>query len=124
MSAVTPPRADLRGGSQSEDSFEISRRIFTQSVILCLFAESRWATNELAAQKALDPLTSAWIRATPRGSSIRQMPFSMHGFFSRNLGYSWRRGEMGVQFSERSKYSGRGAGWYSHKIIGIGADML
>ena len=47
MSAATPPRADSRGGNQSEDSFEISKSIFTQSVILCLFAESQRAANEL-----------------------------------------------------------------------------
>ena len=101
MSAVTPPRADLRGGSQSEDSFEISRRIFTQSVILCPFAESRRAANELIARKVpLDPLTSAWIRVAPRGSRIFQTPLSKHGFVAGSFGYSWWRS--GVSFSESS----------------------
>ena len=38
VSALTPPRADLRGGNQSDDSFAISRRIFATSTTLCLFA--------------------------------------------------------------------------------------
>ena len=39
MRAFTPPRADLRGGNQSEDSFAMSRRIFAPSATLVrLFA--------------------------------------------------------------------------------------
>ena len=38
MSAFTPPRADFKGGKQSEDSPAISRSIFTPSTTLCLFA--------------------------------------------------------------------------------------
>ena len=90
----------MRGGNQSEDSFEISRRIFTQSAILRLFAKSRWAANELTARKVLDPLTSAWIRVTRRGSSIRRTPFSKHDSVFGSFGCSWRRG--GVSFSESS----------------------
>ena len=41
MSAFTPPRAALRGGNQSDDSFAISRRIFVPSVALCLLAVKR-----------------------------------------------------------------------------------
>ena len=40
MSALTPPRADLRGGNQSADSFATSRRIRAPPATLCkLFAE-------------------------------------------------------------------------------------
>lgn len=38
MSAFTPPRADFKGGKQSEDAPAISRSIFTPSTTLCLFA--------------------------------------------------------------------------------------
>ena len=40
MSALTPPRADLRGENQSEDSFAISSRIFKAFPVLCLLARS------------------------------------------------------------------------------------
>jgi len=41
MSALTPPRADLRGGNQSDDSFATSRRILAPSTVLRLFAVNR-----------------------------------------------------------------------------------
>jgi hypothetical protein len=41
MSAFTPPRAALRGGNQSDDSFAMSRRISTLPVALCLLAVKR-----------------------------------------------------------------------------------
>jgi len=48
MSALTPPRADLRGGNQSADSFATSRSIFTPSTTLCFFARRVQAVNGLA----------------------------------------------------------------------------
>ena len=52
----TPPRADLRGGSQSEDSFAISRSIFTPSVTLCLFARNSEVVKGLTTRKVLTHL--------------------------------------------------------------------
>ena len=54
MSAFTPPRADLRGGSQSEDSLAILRSIFfTLSTTLCLFAGSHRAVKGFSASEVL-----------------------------------------------------------------------
>ena len=38
MSALTPPRADLRGGHQSDDSFAMSKSIVKMSTALCTFS--------------------------------------------------------------------------------------
>ena len=48
MSAFTPPRADLRGGNQSADSFATSGRIFALSTTLCFFARRFRAVGGLA----------------------------------------------------------------------------
>ena len=82
MSAVTPPRADLRGGNQSEDSFAMLEATFTASGILCLFAGNRRAFQRTGGRKVLNLLTSTRIRATPRGSGVRQTSLSKHGFLS------------------------------------------
>ena len=87
MIALTPPRADLRGGNQSDDSFATSRAIFTRFAILCLFAGRRRTIKELCARMVLNPLTSARIRVTLRGSRIRQKPHSRHGFVSEGAGW-------------------------------------
>ena len=60
-SALTPPRADLRGGNQSADSFAISRRIFMPSVTLCFFTKSHRVVRGLIEQKVLKLLTWTWI---------------------------------------------------------------
>jgi hypothetical protein len=57
MSAFTPPRAALRGGNQSDDSFAISRRIFTPSVAFRLLAVKRQGIaikNDRSAQMGWD----------------------------------------------------------------------
>ena len=38
MSALTPPRTDLRAGSTSDDSLAMSKRIFIPLTVLCTFA--------------------------------------------------------------------------------------
>ena len=77
---------------------EFFRNIEEDLHVICSLLPLRWSrrvTNELDARKALDPLTSGWIRVTPRGFSIRRTPFSNHDFVSG----SWRGG---VSFSESS----------------------
>ena len=41
-SALTPPRADLRGGNQSDDSFATSKSILMPLTALCTFAVDCW----------------------------------------------------------------------------------
>ena len=71
MSAFTPPRADLRGGNQSEDSFAISRRIFAPPTTLCLFAvrfeQSRVYSTEGVESAHID--SDQRCSQGPRGSS-------------------------------------------------------
>ena len=38
MSALIPPKHDLRGGNASDDSFAISKNVFVTSMSRCLFA--------------------------------------------------------------------------------------
>ena len=78
------PRVDLRGLHQSEDSFTISRSIFTTSVILCLFAESHQAIKELSAPDVLNPLTLTRIQVSPSDSGVCQMLLLKH-----DIVFSW-----------------------------------
>jgi len=87
MSAFTPPRADLRGGNQSEDSFATSRRIFKAFPVLCLFAGGFRAVrgpNQLS--EGYKPLTSTLVRVTPRPRRVCWTSLSEHGFTSGTVG--------------------------------------
>ena len=45
MSALIPPKHDLRGGKASADSFAISSSVFVTSIMRCFFAAK---INQLA----------------------------------------------------------------------------
>ena len=78
MRALTPPRAELRGGNQSADSSATSRRIFASFASLCFFAGRSRAVRGLTPRRVLDPLTSTLIQVTPGGLAFRPIVFSKH----------------------------------------------
>jgi len=82
MSAFTKPRADFKGGKQSEDSFATSRSTFTPSATLCLCAGSQRTVRWLIPRKVLNTLTSAWVRVTLGNSEVRRASLPKHGFVS------------------------------------------
>ena len=97
MSAFTPPRAALRGGNQSADSFAISRRISAQPMTLCFFAGKSKIINMLTVQTRMDELTTPDIMIVPRGAENRWTSLSEHGFA---LGSGCRLKRDGRSFSE------------------------
>ena len=73
-----PPKHDLRGGNQSDDSFAISRTIFVASMSRCFFTvESHEILNETTASIR----TRAW--PSPRLTSRRAS-------FSKEVGHVCR----------------------------------